>query len=206
MRFEKLNENKIKITLSKQDLLDKDINFHDFMANSAESQNLVFNMLDEAEKEIGFVTRDYRIRIEALAMNDGDFILTITRSLPETTKLTRKKVHIKRKNTSNYVSTQAIYRFNVFDDFLSFVEFMHNCNYNISSIARTFTLYKYKNAYYLVVSDINLNTINIKNFFSTIVEFSNDTYNSDTFISKLNECGEIILKHNGIKKFIANFK
>ena len=37
MKFEKLNENKIRITLSIRDLEEKDIDFHDFMSNSLES-------------------------------------------------------------------------------------------------------------------------------------------------------------------------
>ena len=78
MKFEKHNENKIRITLNTQDLVDKNIDFHSFMSNSQESQNLFLDMLDEAEKKIGFVTKDYKLRIEALAMSDGNFILTIT--------------------------------------------------------------------------------------------------------------------------------
>ena len=82
MRFEKLNENKIRITLSSEDLSKEQIDFHSFMSNSIESQDLFFNMLDKAEKEIGFITKNYQIRIEAFAIASGDFIITVTRSLP----------------------------------------------------------------------------------------------------------------------------
>ena len=100
MRFEKLNDDKIRITLSHEELIKKHIDFHSFMSNSLESQDLFFDMLQEAEKEIGFVTKDYLIRIEALAMASGDFVLTITRSLPETTKVnSRKKMHHHSVNT-----------------------------------------------------------------------------------------------------------
>ena len=91
MRFEKLNENKIRITLTNQDLIKKNIDFHSFMANPIESQDLFFDMLDTAEKEIGFITRNYQIRIEALQVSNGDFILIITRSLPETKKCLKRK-------------------------------------------------------------------------------------------------------------------
>ena len=79
MKFEKLNENKIRITLSTQDLIEKDIDFRSFMSNSIKSQDLFLDILEEAEKKVGFVTKDYKVRIEALAMNDGDFIFTVTR-------------------------------------------------------------------------------------------------------------------------------
>lgn len=79
MKFEKLNEDKIRITLSSQDLVEKDIDFHSFMSNSIKSQDLFLDILEEAEKKVGFVTKDYKVRIEALAMNDGNFIFTVTR-------------------------------------------------------------------------------------------------------------------------------
>ncbi len=79
MKFEKLNEDKIRITLSSQDLAEKDIDFHSFMSNSIKSQDLFLDILEEAEKKVGFVTKDYKVRIEALAMNDGNFIFTVTR-------------------------------------------------------------------------------------------------------------------------------
>ena len=45
MKIEKLNENKIRITLDLNDLAEKDIDFHSFMSNPIESQNLFLDML-----------------------------------------------------------------------------------------------------------------------------------------------------------------
>ena len=128
MKFEKLNENKIKITLSMHDLEEKDINFHDFMSNSLETQDLFFDMLEEAEEKIGFTTRNCKVKIEALAMTESDFVLTITRILPDTAKKhfyvsPRKKVKAKRK-TQNLQTTHLVYKFNSFDDYCYFIEFM----------------------------------------------------------------------------------
>lgn len=68
LQIEKINENKIRITLSTQDLQDKNIDLHSFMSNSIESQDLFYDMLDKAEKDIGFETKDYKLMIEALAI------------------------------------------------------------------------------------------------------------------------------------------
>ena len=86
MKFEKLSENKIRITLTVNDLKEKDINFHDFMSNPLESQDIFLDILKEAKEKIGFNTTDYKVKIEALAMIDGDFIVNITRIL-ETEKI-----------------------------------------------------------------------------------------------------------------------
>lgn len=64
MKFEKLSENKIKITLTSQDLKDKNIDFHSFMSNPLEKQDLFLDILEEAEEEIGFEFKDYPVRIE----------------------------------------------------------------------------------------------------------------------------------------------
>ncbi len=68
MQIEKITENKIRITLNIQDLQEKNIDLHSFMSNSIESQDLFYDMLDKAEKEIGFETKDYKLMIEALAI------------------------------------------------------------------------------------------------------------------------------------------
>lgn len=205
MRFEKLNEDKIRITLNREDLLKNNIDFHVFMSNSIESQDLFFNMLEKAEKEIGFVTKDYLIRIEALAMACGDFILTVTRSLPEKVKTNvRKKVHIKRKN-AKIDSSQFIYYFNNLDDYFSFIDFFYNSNFKTSNLANKILLYEYQNAYYLLINGINLEYPNLKKLFSCITEFATFVNHSEVFASKIFESGKLIMKHNAIKTGIKYF-
>lgn len=205
MRFEKLNEDKIRITLSHEDLVKKDIDFHDFMSNSIESQDLFFDMLEEAEREIGFVTKDYLIRIEALAMAGGDFVLTVTRSLPEGVRNNvRKKVHIKRKKVK-LDSSQFIYCFSSFDDFCSFTQFFYKNGFKATNLANSILLYEYKDAYYLSISGINLEYANLKKLFSCITEFASFVNHSEVFASKLAESGKLIMKHNAIRTGIKHF-
>ena len=45
------------------------------MSSSIESQNLFYDMLDKAEKEIGFETKDYKLMIEALAIPNRKFYI-----------------------------------------------------------------------------------------------------------------------------------
>lgn len=207
MKFEKLNENKIRITLNNQDLAEKHIDFQSFMSNSQESQNLFLDMLDEAEKKVGFITKDYKIRIEALAMSDGNFILTITRfgknidSDFKTSKM--KKVKIKRKNL-DMKSKQIIYTFNSFDDFCNFSNFISKIA-NFSNLAKSMVLYLYNDIYYLCISNINIENSNIKQLYTLITEFGTYVDNSEVFSRKLNECGKIIMKNNAVKTCIKYF-
>ena len=120
MKFEKLNENKIRITLTIQDLAEKEIDFHVFMSNSAEAQDVLLDMLEQAKKETGFDPEDYNLKVEALVMADTNFIFTITKLPPEEkSKISKRKFTVKRKNIVPS-STQAVYCFNSFDDFNDF--------------------------------------------------------------------------------------
>lgn len=52
MKIEKIAENKIRIILDSHDLEEKNIDLHTFMSDSIESQDLFYDMLDKAEKEV----------------------------------------------------------------------------------------------------------------------------------------------------------
>lgn len=160
MKIEKLNENKIRITLNMDDLNERKINFHSFMSNSIESQDIFLDMLDKADKEVGFNTDDCRIMIEALALNDGHFVLTITKFEHTDEKPTinkKKNLLIKRKSPSlNFVKT--IYSFDSFDSFCDFCTFLRDTLHErqISEFAKTSDLYEYNSNFYLIFSDINV--------------------------------------------------
>ena len=79
MKIEKLTENKIRIILNIEDLETNNIDFESVLNNTPETQTLILSILNQAEKEVGFYTKDSKILIEALASFDGNFIFTITK-------------------------------------------------------------------------------------------------------------------------------
>lgn len=209
MKFEKLNDNKIKITLTIQDLTEKHIDFHSFMSNTIESQDILLDMLEEAKKETGFDIEDANLKIEALALADTNFIFTITKMATESTTcvhVPRKKFTVKRKTLSP-CSTQAVYLFNSFDDFCSFLHFIEKSNLHtcIDQIASRVLLYSYRNSYYLVLNNIDLELIDKIKFYTAITEFSKYITNSKTFVSKLTEYGDLVIKNNALKTALTYF-
>lgn len=208
MKIEKLNEDKIRITLNIEDLEAEHIDFHTFMSNPIESQDIFLDMLDKAEKEVGFITDDYRLMIEALAMNDGNFILTVTRMETEKKeKITykKKKVNIKRKS-NNINSKLAIYRFETFDDFCAFCSFINNgILHNINCFSNNTSLYLYNEKYYLVFSQININSNLLKSVCSSITEFAHFVSESSLFINKLSEHGSLLIKDSAIDTCLQHF-
>lgn len=209
MKFEKISENKIRITLTENDLVEKDINFHDFMSNPIETQDLFLDILEQAKEKIGFNTTDYRVKIEALAMINGNFIVNITRmSTTEKTVATpqTKKFKVRRKNVQSK-SEQIVYKFDSFDDYCYFVQYLFKNNLSDSHlIAKKITAYTYKNEYYLIFNNINANYEHFVKFYSSITEFGTYVNNSLLFISKLQECGKIAIKNNALKTSLKYFE
>lgn len=207
MKIEKLNDNKIRITLNLTDLEENHIDFHTFMSNSIESQKIFLDMLDKAEKEVGFVTDDYRVMIEALAMSDGNFVLTVTRFESERTNTTyrKKKVNIKRK-VNEIDNKKAIYCFNTFDEYCSFCNFLNNnILKHMNDFADSMSLFEYNSKYYLVISNIHINTNLLKTFCSSITEFASFIEEANLFENKLLEYGNLIMKDNAIDTCIKHF-
>lgn len=211
MKFEKLSENKLRITLSMKDLEEKDINFHDFMSNSIETQDLFLDMLEEAEEQVGFNTKNYKVKIEALAMTDRDFIVTITRMMPEfekahlNTSISKKKFKVRRKQIKTEAK-QTIYKFNSFDDYCSFIQYLvKNHLESVQDISKEAILYSYKNQYYLILDDINSEYVDLLKFYHSILEFATYVNNSVLFISKLHECGHMVVKNNALQIGLKHF-
>lgn len=211
MKFEKLDENKIRITLSMHDLEEKDINFHDFVSNSIETQDLFLDMLEEAEEKIGFKTRNCKVKIEALAMTEDDFVLTVTKIVPDNNKKRlyvspKKKPKAKRKCT-NIKSNYLIYKFNSFDDYCNFIEFIiHNKFSNLSKIAQKISVFLYNDLYYLVLDNLNPEYQDINKFYTGITEFGSYIASADLFISRLCESGTTFIKNNAFKKSLSYFQ
>ena len=207
MKIEKLNENKIRITLNLEDLKEKDIDLHTFMSNSIESQRIFLDMLEEAEKEVGFVTEDYRIMIEALALSDGSFVLTVTKmdTEMEKEKSKYKKVNIKRKVT-NLKTKDAIYHFFSFESFCDFCNiFAGESSLTRKKLCKTCSLYLYHEDYYLILNDIHLSLPFSKSFFSQIIEYASPIHHTNLLKGKIEEYGKPIMKSNAINTCLKYF-
>ena len=79
MKIEKLTDNKIRIIINLEELSDKKIDLNDFMINSLNSQKFFLDILNKAEKEIGFNTDNCKLLIESFSALDEIFVFTITK-------------------------------------------------------------------------------------------------------------------------------
>ena len=135
--------------------------------------SLFQNILSEAEKQVGFKVQNCRLLVEAFFTSEGYIVFTLTRYKNEvgststsTSTLARpKKVKFKRKTPDGSCSN-AIYKFNTFEEFCNFCTYCNSSKLSdLKSFAKNISLYEYNNLYYLVFANINLNFEYIKLFY-----------------------------------------
>ncbi len=208
MKIEKLTENKIRVIINSEDLKNNNLDYKTIMEKPIESQKLFLEMLLRAEKEVGFYTDGYKLLVEAFSSSDGFFVFTITKYDEKTTTVpTKPKVKPKKKvKNVNPKSSISIYQFSDFEEFCDFCTALHNTTkVQPKQLAKNIALYLFQDTYYLILSNINIDYVNIHVFYSTISEFASLASHSETFKMKILEHGKAIMKRNAIETGINYF-
>lgn len=144
MKIERLAQNKLKITLSGDDLRQWNIDIRSLTADSEELKDIFWSIIKTAEEETGFVIDDSQLMVEAISRNDS-FIMLITKIDQPAEKITRVKT--RKKKTP--VSSQLVFSFASLDDATE------ACKHIENRFVGTSSLYKYQGTYYLVLDTIN---------------------------------------------------
>lgn len=163
MQIKKINNNKLKVILSSNDLNKKNIDIDSFLSNSIESQDLFFEILDLAEEKYDFDIENNKAIVETVSLDNNLFVLTITK--------------FKNDLTGKCLNSSKLYCFENIDDFFNIYNYLNNYN---------FTLYKFLNNYFLVIHNID-NLLN-----NLLSEYSISLEKSEHIESILLEHGTII--------------
>lgn len=194
MKIEKLNIDKIRITLNIEDLKNNNIDIQRFMSNSTENQNLFLYLLDLAEEQYGFSTNDYKIQIETIYLNNDSFILNITR-FKEKTNLKPARVKVSQKNFY-FDLDSCFFIFSSLNDFLDFYSILKN-TFDLAILQDCkYSLYQFKNNYFLSINSTCLNSKYKNNILNLLSEYCISIINKkDSFNLELKEFGKS-LKNN----------
>jgi len=125
MRIERLSSNKIRVFITREDLVEWNIDFTSVTGNTPAAQDMFWSIMEQAEREVEFFAQDSQLIVEAVASSLDGFIMQVTKVADEEaskTDLRREQIRnnnyrIRRKpkfpNSLNY-----IYRFTNFEDVL----------------------------------------------------------------------------------------
>ncbi len=79
MRIEKINDNQIRCTLTKQELADRQIKLSELAYGSEKARGLFRDMIEQANYEFGFEAEDIPLMIEAIPLAGENIVLQITK-------------------------------------------------------------------------------------------------------------------------------
>ena len=79
MKIEKLNENQIRCTLTKEDLASRQLKISELAYGTEKAKNLFRDMMQQANYEFGFEAEEIPLMIEAVPLNGECIVLIITK-------------------------------------------------------------------------------------------------------------------------------
>lgn len=79
MKIEKVNDNQIRCTLTKEDLASRQLKISELAYGTEKAKSLFRDMMQQANYEFGFEAEDMPLMIEAIPMNAECIVLVITK-------------------------------------------------------------------------------------------------------------------------------
>lgn len=204
MKIEKISENKVRITLTIDELSQREISIKDIEQDGDKAQDLFINLLEESELNEDFASEDTQLYVEASSDNENLFIVTITKIdyMPDVSKYSNKKsCHSKKKksvdmSTIQYTVASSIYKFNSFDSVLDLSQKLAD----EKAFMGTNSLYKYNDLYFLVFSKSSIKNIKFIKTFVILSEYAEQYYASDMYRTLIEEKSKLIIEKKAIQK------
>jgi adapter protein MecA 1/2 len=202
LRIERISDNKIKVTISYNDLEERNNDLSAMSFNSPAAQELFWDMMEQAETELGFNASDAQLIIEPDADENEGFIVIITKVNDEgdfesiqkyiKNKMTKKDLKSKKRSRKVY-STAVVYSFSDLDDVISLCR-------NIGSLySGESTLYRFRETYYLTFVLNSSISAAMKKFEALLGEYGAKVKDAKLYKGYLNEYGDLIAEGNAIE-------
>ena len=79
MKIEKINENQIRCTLSREDLISRHIKLSELAYGSSKARELFRELMEQASYQYGFEAEDIPLMIEAIPLSSESIVLLVTK-------------------------------------------------------------------------------------------------------------------------------
>ena len=195
MKVEKITNSKVRITLTFEELIERNISLPDIIKDTAKVQQVFYNLFEETDLDEDFLSKDTQLLVEATTNNENLFILTVTKLsediIPDLNNY-NDKTDITYKVSSN------VYSFNSLDEIIEFTHYFEkeSLYYGINKI------YKHNNLYFLIFKN---STVNNKKFLKTFVRLSEHClkyFNNKVFEASIIEKGTLIIPTRALQKLL----
>ena len=201
MKIEKIDENKVKITLTLDELSQRQISLKDIEQDSNTAQDLFLDLLEESDLQEDFLMDDSQLFVEASSDNENLFIVTITKIdyMPELAKYAIPKKKTRRKNSNKsaheYTVASCIYKFNNLDKILDLSSKLKT----EKAFMGTNSLYKYEDSYFIVFSPSSIKNAKFIKTFVILSEYCQQYYAADMYKTLVQEKSKLIIEKKALQ-------
>lgn len=200
MKVEKINNNKVQITLTFEELENREIDIKEIEKNSDIAKNLFINLIEESNIDEEFELDNSQLLIEASSDNNNLFILTITKidNIPDLRKyslLDKKTARKSKVKTYTYKVESYIFSFNQMDDILDLCQ----CAKPENLFFGKNTLYKYNDKYFIIFSNSSVKNKKFLKTFVFLSEYCDNYYSYDILSSALKEKAKIVIANKALQ-------
>ncbi|MDD2628102.1 MAG: adaptor protein MecA [Clostridia bacterium] len=205
MKIEKIAENKVRITLTIDELSQRQITLKDIEQDSVMAQDLFLDLLEESDLNDEFIAEDSQLFVEASSDNENLFVVTITKIdyMPEISKYTvknksqsKKTLNKPKHNSPDYTVASSIYKFSSLDLILDLSSKIKEENIFMG----TNSLYKHKENYFLVFGNASIKNKKFIKTFAILSEYASEYYASDLYKTLINEKCQLIIKSRALQQ------
>ena len=202
MKIERIGDNIIRVTITYNDLEERNVDLESLNYNSPAAQEFFWDLMEQAEEQLGFSLADSQLIIEPVPDSDEGFVINITRiddegefeSIHKYIKNRMKKSDLRVKKKSRRVSSPfLIYSFKSMDDMSELARRLE-MHYSGES-----TLYRCGDSYYLLLTKSGLHTYGVRMFELLLAEYGVKITNNSFMEGYLNEHGEKIVESNALE-------
>ncbi|NLK86153.1 MAG: adaptor protein MecA [Clostridiaceae bacterium] len=202
MKIEKISDNIIRVTISYNDLEERNVDLNALNYNTPAAQEFLWDLMEQAEEQLGFNLTDSQLIIEPVPDTEEGFVITITRidedgefeSIHKYIKSRMKKSDLRVKKKSRKVSSPLLlYSFRALNDICDLADKL-DMHYSGES-----TLFRCRDTYYLSLTRSGLLSSDVKMFELMLAEYGTKIANTNFFEGYLNEYGEKIIEYNALE-------
>lgn len=205
MKIERINDNKIKVEVSTEDIKLWNIDIKKIAENSPEAQSLFRYALKQAEEEVNFSAGGARLVVEALPLGEEGFVMFISKLSAEKDFISHlaanAAIHFKneekRKAAQKNVDSVWLYRFSDFDGLCLGTK--HICELFVGDSA----VYKCNGEYYLKLRPLDLGCYSAVN--SRLSEFSKPVKGGAAMLGYIEEHGLAMIKGDAVETVMNYF-
>lgn len=182
MKINKINENKVSIVLTLEELAEHNITIKDIESNKNKAQNFLFEILEESELNLEFIDEGSQLLVEASTDTNNLFIITISK-ISSIGDVTKQYSSLNSFNLISYSVSSNIYMFKDYENLKDFsfrakIEKLYlGCN----------SLYNYNGKYFLVFSSSTIKKVDFTRTFCLLSEFTDKYYSKSIYKSAILE-------------------